>query len=37
VLALRADLERKAGTDVPPPERYVDLSYYERALRLAEL
>ena len=28
VLALRAELERKAGTDVPPPERYVDLGYY---------
>ena len=34
VLALRAELERKAGTEVPPPERYVDLSYYERAMRL---
>jgi hypothetical protein len=34
VLALRAELERKAGTEVPPPERYVDLGYYERAMRL---
>lgn len=34
VLALRAELERKAGSDVPPPERYVDLSYYERAMKL---
>lgn len=34
VLALRAELERKADADVPPPERYVDLSYYERAMRL---
>jgi len=34
LLALRAELERKAGADVPPPERYVDLSYYERAMQL---
>jgi ABC-type nitrate/sulfonate/bicarbonate transport system substrate-binding protein len=34
VLALRAELERKAGTDVPPPERYVDLAYYERAMKV---
>jgi ABC-type nitrate/sulfonate/bicarbonate transport system substrate-binding protein len=34
VLALRAELERKAGTVVPAPERYVDLSYYENAMRL---
>ena len=34
VLALRAELERKAGTAVPAPERYVDLSYYEAAMRL---
>jgi hypothetical protein len=34
VLALRAELERKAGTAVPPSERYVDLSYYESAMKL---
>lgn len=34
VLALRAELERKTGTDVPPPERYLDLSYYDGAMRL---
>jgi len=34
VLALRAELERKAGTAVPAPERYVDLSYYEGAMKL---
>jgi len=34
VLALRAELERKAGTAVPAPERYVDLTYYEGAMRL---
>ena len=34
VLALRAELERKAGTAVPAPERYVDLSYYDGAMRL---
>ncbi len=34
VLALRAELERKSGADVPPPERYLDLSYYEGAMRL---
>ena len=34
VLALRAELERKAGTVVPAPERYVDLSYYAGAMKL---
>lgn len=34
VLALRAELERKAGADVPPPERYLDLGYYQRAMQL---
>jgi len=34
VLALRAELERKAGTAVPAPERYVDLSYYDGAMKL---
>jgi ABC-type nitrate/sulfonate/bicarbonate transport system substrate-binding protein len=33
VLALRAELERKSGTAVPAPERYVDLSYYESAMK----
>jgi ABC-type nitrate/sulfonate/bicarbonate transport system substrate-binding protein len=35
MLALRAEIERKPGTVVPPPERYVDLGYYERAIKLA--
>jgi ABC-type nitrate/sulfonate/bicarbonate transport system substrate-binding protein len=34
MLALRAEIERKPGTAVPPPERYVDLGYYERAMKL---
>jgi hypothetical protein len=34
VLALRAELERKSGSAVPAPERYVDLSYYEGAMKL---
>ena len=34
MLALRAEVERKPGTAVPAPERYVDLSYYERAMQL---
>src|SRR5262245_20713303 len=34
VLALRAELERKSGTAVPAPERYVDLSYYDGAMKL---
>jgi ABC-type nitrate/sulfonate/bicarbonate transport system substrate-binding protein len=34
MLALRAEVERKPGTAAPSPERYVDLSYYERAMRL---
>jgi hypothetical protein len=34
VLALRAEIERKAETEAAPPERYVDLGYYERALKL---
>jgi ABC-type nitrate/sulfonate/bicarbonate transport system substrate-binding protein len=32
MLALRAEIERKGG-DAPPPEKYVDLGYYERAMR----
>ena len=31
VLALRAEIEGSWGGTPPPPERYVDLSYYERA------
>src|SRR6516162_3297891 len=34
VLALRAEIERKPETEAAPPERYVDLGYYERALKL---
>jgi ABC-type nitrate/sulfonate/bicarbonate transport system substrate-binding protein len=34
MLALRAEIERKPGTAASPPERYVDLSYYERAMKL---
>jgi ABC-type nitrate/sulfonate/bicarbonate transport system substrate-binding protein len=33
VLALRAEIEGGWGGKAPPPERYVDLSYYEAALR----
>jgi ABC-type nitrate/sulfonate/bicarbonate transport system substrate-binding protein len=33
VLALRAEIERKPDTEAAPPERYVDLGYYERALK----
>jgi len=32
VLALRAEIEGSWGGKPPPPERYVDLSYYEKAL-----
>lgn len=33
VLALRAEIEGSWGGSAPAPERYVDLSYYEGALR----
>jgi len=33
MLALRAEIERKAGAEPPAPERYVDLGYYERAMK----
>ena len=33
VLALRAEIEGTWGGKAPPPERYVDLSYYEGALK----
>jgi len=32
MLALRAEVEQP-GAQLPPPERYLDLSYYERALQ----
>jgi ABC-type nitrate/sulfonate/bicarbonate transport system substrate-binding protein len=34
VLALRAEIERKPGTEAVAPERYVDLHYYDAALKL---
>jgi ABC-type nitrate/sulfonate/bicarbonate transport system substrate-binding protein len=33
VLALRAEIEGSWGGSAPPPERYVDLSYYENAMK----
>jgi len=33
VLALRAEIEGSWGGKPPPPERYVDLSYYDAALK----
>jgi ABC-type nitrate/sulfonate/bicarbonate transport system substrate-binding protein len=33
VLALRAEIEGSWGGKHPPPDRYVDLSYYEQALK----
>ena len=33
VLALRAEIEGSWGGKAPPPERYVDLSYYQNALK----
>ncbi len=33
MLNLRAEFERAGGAPEPAPERYVDLSYYEQALR----
>jgi NitT/TauT family transport system substrate-binding protein len=33
MLALRAEIERKAGAEPPAPEKYVDLGYYERAMK----
>jgi ABC-type nitrate/sulfonate/bicarbonate transport system substrate-binding protein len=32
VLALRAEIEGSWGSKAPPPNRYIDLSYYENAL-----
>ncbi|HMH19813.1 MAG TPA: ABC transporter substrate-binding protein [Burkholderiales bacterium] len=34
VLALRAEIEGQWGGKAPSPEKYVDLGYYERALKL---
>src|SRR5882762_1431684 len=34
MLALRAEIERKPETQAAPPERYVDLHYYDAALKL---
>jgi NitT/TauT family transport system substrate-binding protein len=34
MLALRAEIERKPGTEAVAPERYVDLHYYDAALKL---
>ena len=33
VLALRAEIEGSWGGKAPAPERYVDLSYYQNALK----
>jgi ABC-type nitrate/sulfonate/bicarbonate transport system substrate-binding protein len=33
VLALRAEIEGSWGGKPPPPERYIDLSYYDNALK----
>ena len=34
MLALRAEIERKPDTEAAVPERYVDLRYYEGAMKL---
>jgi hypothetical protein len=34
MLALRAEIERTPETEAAPPERYVDLHYYDAALKL---
>jgi ABC-type nitrate/sulfonate/bicarbonate transport system substrate-binding protein len=36
MLALRAEIERKAETEAVSPERYVDLRFYDRAMKLIE-
>jgi hypothetical protein len=33
VLALRAEIEGSWGGKAPGPERYLDLGYYDRALK----
>jgi len=35
MLALPAEIERKPGTQAAAPEHYIDLSYYEAALKRA--
>ena len=35
LLALRAEIEGTWGGKPPPPERYIDLTYYEKALKRA--
>ena len=32
VLKLRAEIEGQWGGNAPPPDKYLDLSYYDRAL-----
>jgi hypothetical protein len=34
VLALRAEIEGSWGGSAPAPERYVDLSFYQNAMKL---
>ena len=34
MLDLRAEVERKPGAEPPAPEKYVDLGYYERAMKM---
>ena len=36
VLAIRAEMENMWGGKPPAPDKYLDLSYYERALRQAK-
>jgi ABC-type nitrate/sulfonate/bicarbonate transport system substrate-binding protein len=36
MLALRAEIERKADTEAVSPERYVDLHYYDQAMKLID-
>lgn len=33
MLALRAEVERQPGVEPPDPEKYIDLSYYDRAMK----
>ena len=35
VLAIRAEMEGMWGGTPPPPDKYIDLSYYERATKMA--
>ena len=37
MLALRAEIERKPNAEPPAAEKYVDLGYYERAMKRLEL